>query len=300
MDATGVDSEWVPRTSVVGIADLANEGRCWHDGRMGQFDAETRVESVDDGRWATVPSGAWNIGDNANGGYALSSALRAAQEVSGHADPLSVTSHYLRPLQPDGAAAEIRTELIKGGRTTSVVRADLLHGGKERLTVIAAFGDLTTPASAAPGSLGVPPPRIPAPGECLDRAALEQGVTLPILSRLDVAIHPERARHGSSDEAVVEGWIRFSDGTPPSTASLPLFADAFPPSLFPKFGRIGWVPTVELTVHVRRRPAPGWIQARFECDDLHDGRMIETGTLWDETGAVVARSRQLGLLLIDA
>ena len=96
----------------------------------------------------------------------------------------------------------------------------------------------------------------------------------------------------------MEGWIRFVDGTPPSTLSLPLFADAFPPSLFARYGRVGWVPTVELTVHVRRRPAPGWIQARFECDDLVDGRMVETGTLWDETGAVVARSRQLGLLLL--
>ena len=96
---------------------------------------------------------------------------------------------------------------------------------------------------------------------------------------------------------MTEGWIRFVDGTPPSTLALPLFADAFPPSLFSRFGRVGWVPTIELTVHVRRRPAPGWIQARFECDDLADGRMVESGTLWDSTGRVVARSRQLGLLL---
>lgn len=266
---------------------------------MGRFDDDTTVAAAGDGRWSTVPSGDWNIGENANGGYALSSVLKAAAQVAGHADPLSVTSHYLRPLQPDGTPAEIRAELVKTGRTTSVVRADLVHLGKERLTVIAAFGDLATPASGASGMLGVAPPLIPSPEECLDRSQLEQGVDLPILSRLDVAIHPDRAYHASSDEAVVEGWIRFADGAPPSTMSLPLFADAFPPSLFPKFGRVGWVPTVELTVHVRRTPAPGWIQARFECDDLHDGRMIETGTLWDETGAVVARSRQLGLLLTD-
>ena len=79
--------------------------------------------------------------------------------------------------------------------------------------------------------------------------------------------------------------------------SLPLFSDAFPPSLFAKFGRVGWVPTIELTVHARRRPTDGWCQARFECDDLVGGRMIETGTLWDSVGRVVARSRQLGLLL---
>ncbi len=79
--------------------------------------------------------------------------------------------------------------------------------------------------------------------------------------------------------------------------SLPFFTDAFPPSLYSLVGNIGWVPTVELTVHVRRAPAAGWLRARFECDDLHRGRMIETGALWDSGGALVARCRQIGLLL---
>jgi acyl-CoA thioesterase len=62
-------------------------------------------------------------------------------------------------------------------------------------------------------------------------------------------------------------------------------------------GNIGRVPTVELTVHVRRQPAAGWLRGRFECDDLHQGRMIETGALWDSSGALVARCRQIGLLI---
>ncbi len=265
---------------------------------MGAFEAETEVAPVDGG-WVTVPTSDWNIGENANGGYALSSALRAAGAEVGHPDPLSVTTHFLRPLQPDGTAAEIDVEIVKQGRSTSVVRSTLRHRGRETLTLLAVFGDLSVPASSAPGSLTIERPAIPTPDECLDRSKLEQGVDLPILGRLDVRIHPERARHAASDDAVVEGWIRLSDGSPPSVAALVLFADAFPPSLFPKFGRVGWVPTVELTVHVRRRPAAGWTQARFECDDLAEGRMIETGTLWDSTGAVVARSRQLGLLLTE-
>ena len=64
-------------------------------------------------------------------------------------------------------------------------------------------------------------------------------------------------------------------------------------------GKIGWVPTIELTVHVRQRPAPGWVCGQFVTEDLHDGRMIESGTLWDSTGALFARSRQLAMLLPD-
>ena len=166
------------------------------------------------------------------------------------------------------------------------------------MTVLATYGDLDT-AVGGGSEMSLPPPDAPGPDECFDRRALGQGVELPILDRLDVRIHPDLAEPGGSPDAVMAGWIRFADGTEPSPPALTLFADAFPPTLYSKFGRVGWVPTLELTVHVRRRPAPGWVQARFECDDLAGGRMIETGALWDSTGALVARSRQLGVLLTD-
>ena len=99
---------------------------------MGQFDDETRLRRVADGEWTTTPSDRWNIGDNANGGYALSPVLRAMGEIGAHPDPLSVTTHFLRPLQPDGASAEISADVVRAGRTTSVVRGSLSYGGRDR------------------------------------------------------------------------------------------------------------------------------------------------------------------------
>lgn len=266
---------------------------------MGVFDDDTEVVPTEAGRWAARLTSAWDIGETANGGYALSPVLRAISESSGHDDPLSVTTNFLRPVRiPAGttADAEVVVEHVRQGRTTSVARGTLRLDGTDRLAVLATFGDL---GSGAATGYGFEPdaPEIPAPDDCTHRSQLGQGVELPILDRLDVRIHPDRAVSGGSDDAVIEGWIRFVDEADPSPLSLLLFADAFPPSLYPRLGQVGWVPSIELTVHVRRRPAPGWIQARFECDDLIDGRMIETGTLWDSSGAVVARSRQLGLLL---
>ena len=75
-----------------------------------------------------------------------------------------------------------------------------------------------------------------------------------------------------------------------------LFADTFPPAVFGLLGVVGWVPTVELTVHVRRRPAPGWLLGQFRTQDLNDGRLIEDGALWDSTGNLVVQSRQLALV----
>lgn len=264
----------------------------------GVFDAETAVVPDGDGRWRTRLHAAWHIGDTANGGYALTPVLRALGEVAGHPDPLSVTTHFLRPATGD-LDGQVTAEEIRVGRTTGVVRGALTQDERTRLHVTAVFGTTaeTTDASPEFAPAAPEPDELPPPEACVDRSELTQGVELPILSRVDVRIHPDHAVAGGSDRAVISGWIRFADGTVPSMLSLPVFADAFPPSLYPLLGQVGWVPTLELTVHVRRHPSPGWVRARFECDDLHGGRMIESGTLWDAAGHVIARSRQLGLHL---
>ena len=258
------------------------------------FDTETAVAARGDGRYDAYLSTAWDIGDTANGGYAMLPVLRALREESGHCDPLSITTHFLRPIQ-GGGTAQIDTSLVRRGRSVSVLNGALTLGETQRLTVSAVFGDIIDDERGA--GIDIPAPTIPQPEKCVNRAELLQGVALPIASRIDVRVPAASAIAGESNRAITEGWVRLSDGTEPTVLSLPLFADAFPPSLFAKLGSVGWVPTIELTVHVRRRPVDGWIQARFECDDLVGGRMIESGTLWDQTGRVVARSRQLGLLL---
>jgi acyl-CoA thioesterase len=262
---------------------------------VSRFGDETAVVADGDGRWRCRLDPAWNIGATPNGGYALTPVVRAMRELAGQPDPLAVSAHYVRPSLA-GADAVVEARLVRTGRTTATVAASLLQEGTERIVVTATFGDLATGASEP--SIPLPPPDdLPPPEACTPRGQLPQGVELPIASRLEVRIHPDDTEGTARAEARVRGWIRFLDGTPVDVVALPLFADAFPPALFTTLGRVGWLPTVELAVHVRRRPAPGWVRADFTCDDLAGGRMVETGTLWDEGGAVVARSRQLGLLL---
>lgn len=264
---------------------------------VGWFEDETAVVAAGPGEWSADLTDAWNIGDNANGGYAAAPLVRAMAGTSDHPDPISVTTHFLRPVDSAGRAT-LHTGLARSGRRTAMVTGSLSLDGRERLTALAAFGDLGA-SMGADDELGPPPPDIPDPARCVDRSELHQGVTLSILERVDVVLDPACAVPAGSRDAVVTGWVRFGDGGPTSALALPVFADVFPPALYPLLGRVGWMPTVELTVHVRRRPVDGWVLARFECDDLVGGRMIETGTLWDSSGTVVARSRQLGLVLMD-
>jgi acyl-CoA thioesterase len=259
------------------------------------FDRETAVEQLGDGLWRGHIHSSWNIGDNPNGGYLVSVITSALSQVLPHPDPITVTTHFLRPGVPD-ADCDIKVEVIRTGRTLSTARASLIQEGKTRLEVLAGFGDLSVSAGRdAP--LTIPPSALPPPDQCIARSGETQGVVLPILGRLDTRLHPDHARAGQLPVAEISGWNRFVDDRPPDTRSLLLFTDTFPPSPFSMLGVIGWVPTIELTVHVRRRPAPGWIQARLHCEDLHQGRMVESGALWDSNGDLVAQCRQIGLVM---
>lgn len=54
--------------------------------------------------------------------------------------------------------------------------------------------------------------------------------------------------------------------------------------------------TVQLTVHLHRRPAPGWIATRLTTRHIISGFHEEDCELWDSSGALVAQSRQLAIL----
>ena len=272
---------------------------------MSSFDDDIRLTPIvalpgsagDSAAFAGHVHPAWNIGANPNGGYLLALAAQALQHITpAQPDPLSITVHYLRPGLAD-QPCRVDTQLLRSGRTLSTVRATLVQGGNARLEVLASMGDLGAhDAAAAPPLLTMAMPDIPPPQDCPGRSAPAQGVDLAILGRLDVRLHPDQAVPGAAGQARVSGWIRFADGRAPDALACLLMADAFPPAVFGLLGAVGWVPTIELTVHLRRRPAPGWLLGQFWSHDLSDGRVIEDGALWDSSGQLVVQSRQLALV----
>ncbi len=265
---------------------------------MSQFDDETRLVRTAENRFEGSVHASYNIGTNPNGGYLMAVAVAAVRAcVPQHPDPLSVTVHYQRPGAGD-EPCEVSTEILRSGRTVSTVRAQLQQQGKPRLDLVAAMGNLAaSDAAAGDAMLTIAPPPMPTPDECIARSGEAQGIFLPLLKRMEIRLNPAESKPASIAEARVSGYARFLDGRAPDSLSALLFADAFPPAVFSLLGLVGWVPTIELTVHVRRRPAPGWVLGQFKVDDLADGRMIEDGALWDSNGTLFARSRQLAMLL---
>ncbi len=73
---------------------------------MPEFDRDTQVERIDDRRFGSIVDAGWSINGNPNGGYLLSIVSRAIAESVDHPDPLSFTTHYLRPGVP-GVECEV-------------------------------------------------------------------------------------------------------------------------------------------------------------------------------------------------
>ena len=164
------------------------------------------------------------------------------------------------------------------------------------MRLLGAFGDQT------PGGptivTGGPPVELPPLEECATPPRPDGRVRAGRCSsgsrvrlRPDDAGFRTASRPGGPRSA---GWFAFADERPIDALALLLAADAFPPAVFNIDLPVAWVPTVELTVHVRGVPAPGPLRAvphRF----VHGGLFEEDGEVWDRAGTLVALSRQLAL-----
>jgi acyl-CoA thioesterase len=256
------------------------------------FDRGVAVRSLGRGRYGAEIEPRWNIADAPNGGYLLSVALSAVAHELPHPHPFAVSAHYPKRTEPGPAEAEV--EVVRIGRGMSTARAILRQQDAPRVLVTATYGDLD--AMQGPTSIQAERPDFPPPDECVKAA----GPNAPeFLRQFDLRLTPDTAAWAvSSPSGVAEaaGWIRFADGREPDPASLPLMSDAFPPTVF-NIMPAAWVPTIELTVHVRGRPAAGWLQCRFRTRYLIDGYLEEDGEIWDSEGRLVALSRQMARIL---
>ncbi|MGH0036391.1 MAG: thioesterase family protein [Myxococcota bacterium] len=261
---------------------------------MSRFGEATRVERTGDEVWTTQIARGWDIAGRANGGYLLVLAARAMAEAAGRPDPVTVTAHYLRPGEP--GPAEVRASRVRAGRRFATATGVLQAGGRPLLQALGTFSDLE--GSSGPERVDAAPPELPAPDDCTTQGSDEVGGP-PFMDRVDLRLHPTDAgfRRGEpSGDMRVRGWFRLRDQEAIDSLGLLLAVDAFPPTIFNARMPRGWVPTLELTAHVRARPCPGWLRCAFTTRFVTGGFLEEDGEVWDSAGRLVAQSRQLALV----
>lgn len=268
-------------------------------GRIADFAADSAVERLDDSRFGGHLTDRWLVlGDAApNGGYLTAVAARAMASAADRPDPITVSAHFVRPTHPGDV--EIATEIVKSGRRHTTVAARLLQKGQECARLLGTFGDLT--AADGPTRVDRRPPELPAVEDCQDMNAAvgEDGFAPPVFQRFDHRMPPgmmDWAAGRPLGRGLIQGWCRFAGDEPMDPFGLLVVADAYPPAIFNAGEPIGWTPTVEMTVQIRKRPAPGWLASRFTSELVTHGYLEEDGEVWDADGDIVVLSRQLAMV----
>lgn len=268
-----------------------------------EFDRDTAVTLREPGVYDIDLSAGWTIISAVNGGYLLAVLGRALAHALPHADPFTISAHYLTASQPGPAV--VRTEAVRTGRTLSTGQASLFQyddEGREveRIRVLASYGDLDTLPEDVRTT--AKPPAIPPMDQCFgpeDAPAPVPGGSA-ITDRLMLKLDPATlgwALGAPSGKGEMRSWFGLADGRDADPLSLLLAVDALPPTAF-ELGLSGWVPTVELTVHVRSRPAPGPLRVSITTRNLAGGFLEEDAEVWDSADRLVAQSRQLARVRI--
>ena len=290
----------MPRSARMGAAKVVSGDS--------EFDTGSAVAARDgeDGVYDAALGEGWRIGGGVNGGVLLAIAGRALATELGTADgdrpadpdPLAISAYYLTPGTP--GPATVRTSVVRRGRAVSTGQASLVQddgqGGEvERVRFLATYGDL----ASVDGDLttSAQPPDLPPPDRCVSAAQAPPDFLkhASLLQRLDMRLDPATtgwAMGKPSGNGVIRGWLRMADGREPDPLLLLLAVDALPPVAF-ELGLPGWTPTLELTAHVRVRPAPGWLRVNLTNRTLAGGFLEEDAEVWDSEGRLVALSRQL-------
>jgi acyl-CoA thioesterase len=255
------------------------------------FDEDSRVEPGADGEYTAELTSRWNGTRGAvNGGYLLATCTRALALSMPFPDPIVISGFFLRPGM--AGAATIATSLVRGGRTTAFGEAVLTQQGAEVIRATAVFARLGLGGQVF---LGAAPPDLPPPDDCVRLPASGPGMPR-IAEHIDFrrVELPGWFRGEPTGQPSSEFWMRFADGRDADLLALPLLVDANPPPVL-ELGASST--TIQLTVHLRARPAPGWLACRSSTRFVRGGYHEEDFEVWDSAGALVAQSRQLALLL---
>lgn len=264
------------------------------DSAAAPFRAAIGVEPVGTGRFTAELGPHWTVGPKAHGGLLLVLLVRAglarlAAETPDAPDPLAVAADFLRAPAP--GPVEMDTEVLKLGRTVSVVAVRMSQGGKAMLTATVTCGRLPDeePSWAElPDLPGEPPADATDPGQ--------QRTVFGLAGSCDLRFDTATIGFARGEQAppVLRGWVR-----PRGEVTDVLFAllagDILPPTVFNLGGGAGWAPTVQLTALLRGVPAPGWLRLEARSTAVRGPWFDEDVTVIDAAGRLVCQARQLAL-----
>jgi acyl-CoA thioesterase len=258
------------------------------------FDADTALTPAGDGIWEGAIAEGWDTPRGPLGGYVMAIALRGLEHTVGDPDrqPRSATMHFARA--PVAGPVVVRARVEREGRRLTNVSARLEQDGKLIGIALAAYSKPWDGPELADAPMPeVEPPEGREPGGQNLREAP------PFMGRLTMQHRIGDAPFTGADHGEVGGWLGLLEEHPLDALAIVVLADAWFPAPWPRLRELAPAPTIDLTVHFRAPlPLPdSLVLGHFTNRLVSDGFFDEDGALWTPDGALVAQSRQLGLLL---
>lgn len=267
---------------------------------MGDFEIDTRLEPVGDGRFTAKLSPDWEIW-GPSGGYVASIALRAAGEVARVRRPACFSGHFVSVGRFDVVDVEVRT--IKAGRRSESLAVSISQDGKSL------FEGLVRTAAEGPGlehdvaefpKLGRPS-ELRSIEEVVDEQLGDEatGPPFPFWTNFDVKpVWPERIQPGprKAYEPVFREWYRFA----PRASFDDAFLDAARALMM--VDTASWIaasqphpdsgftaPNLDVTAWFHRaEPASEWLLMDHRSRVAEAGLMGTEASIWSESGRLLA------------
>ena len=242
----------------------------------------------------------WRAGRGPHGGYIAAMIVRAlcASVTDPERAPCSLTIHYARAPVP--GPVSITTTLEREGRSLSTLSARMEQDGKLIALVLAAFSR----AWSGPEYAEEPLPDVAPPDRERIAGGLAQHGAPPFTEHLVLQVRIGRPFSGDEQPMEVGGWLGLAEPEALDAPTLAFFTDALIPSPFTRSRAAGPAPTVDLTVHFAvPLPRPQDADRSELCfaltstREIHEGFFVEDGLIWARDGTLIAKSRQLAILL---
>jgi acyl-CoA thioesterase len=250
------------------------------------------VELVD-GRASVDFPADWAQGRSTFGGLVAAVALRAMRAVvSPDHRPQSIQATFVGPLA--SGAADIATNLLRSGRTTTSVEARLSQDGELRAVVQAVFGQQRSSGVVVAGPAA---PAVPPPDGVVEFPYLE-GVTPTFTQHFGYRWTIGQAPFTQARDGEIGGWCRFREDQGLGDAEVVLaLLDAWPAPVLSLLKQpapassVTW--TVGLLDQAFTQPSDGWWLFHGRTIAAAAGYAQTSAILWAPDRRAVATSHQL-------